>query len=1221
MKPTNLKISQFCRFALLLSILLGIQVKVFAQGCGTLNFSYTTKESRCVATGEIAVQVVGGVGPFNFEVTGPVNPPVTSTNIISGLPPGTYSITVRDVGNHGCTVTHNNVVVTGTYNSPSFLLSKLNTTCRGNDGVITVQTQSGGRAPFTYRIGAGSASGIGTTNSSGLFPNLIPGNYNIVLEDSCGNIQTRNETITSFTWSLHTVDVTEVGCDSADIAIRLVDNAGNVNISGTAFNGFLYGIVNASGDTAWVSLHTFRFLIQNKRNINVVAKDPCGVIKPGAWNRPAALMPGVGSIAFSDQLCHTFTATVTNKQNLTDPQFCLYNNANEQVGCNNSGVFTNIPYGTYCIRVYDNCFDTVIVRCFTSRPPTPSVNAAVVLSNQTCNTFTATVSGQTNLSSPMYCLLNAANDTVSCNATGTFPNIPYGNYCIRIKDACYDTTIVRCFTSARPAPFINAVRVTSASCNSLEVDLAGQANLGNGRFCLYDANMVLIECNSTGVFTNIPQGNYCIRTISDCGDTSAPYCVDTRVNRPVVGGSVIVTNRRCNRIDVSVGGTSNLNNPEFCLINSNNQVDSCNTTGIFTNIPYGSYCIRIKNDPLCYDTTITRCFTEVKPPITVTANLTQSNTTCTSFTATITGTGLTTPTYRLFNSSNVVIGTNTSGIFNNLPYGTYCVDVVDACDTTIRVCETFQPQRGITLSSYVTCTIGSATVAAQIQSRNNPYTFHFYHPNGSLLHTVANTWSNWVSVDLPALPAGTQYKVVGTDNCGRKDSSYVTPVATIVTRNVVVRPRCPSGIWQNGSSDLAVTVTSNLFTTTPRLFKKDDVVINQNHNSRAGNTFNFLNLGPGTYIIEYTMQQCNSKAYDTVVVRPYVNPMQRNSAIYQCDNNSFTVNTNAVNGIGPFTYAIFGSTPATPSIIAGPQASPFFTINNGTTYSLVRLRAIDACGNAALDDAAVLPLGNVVITANRRCLFDNITLSVDTIPNAVYQWYKKTSPTDSTLVGTGLSYNIPFMTNDDRATYVSKITVNNNCLTKLAYTTLNGQCHNEVLPVQIKLSGISKGTSNLLKWNVDNDRDVILYTLERKQRGTEAFAAISEWMKNTSPSHQFIDDAPSNGNNIYRLKVHTVSGKTFYSNQLSLLGNMQAAMYVFPNPVTNEFVLNISSSISSYSVMLLDATGRIVMTHTLNNVTDISKSFNRNGLKRGVYLLQILNRNDNRKEVFKLIFN
>jgi hypothetical protein len=225
-------------------------------------------------------------------------------------------------------------------------------------------------------------------------------------------------------------------------------------------------------------------------------------------------------------------------------------------------------------------------------------------------------------------------------------------------------------------------------------------------------------------------------------------------------------------------------------------------------------------------------------------------------------------------------------------------------------------------------------------------------------------------------------------------------------------------------------------------------------------------------------------------------------------------------------------------------------------------------------------------------------------------------------VGTGLSYNIPFMTNDDRATYVCKITVNNNCLTKLAYTTLNGQCHNGVLPVQIQLSGISKGASNVLRWNVDNDRDVILYTLERKQHGSGVFAAIVEWMKTVSPSHQFIDDALLNGTNIYRLKVHTSSGQTFYSNQLSLAGNMQAAMFVYPNPVTNEFVLNISSSsISSYSVMLLDATGKIVMTHTLNNITRISKSFNRNGLKSGVYLLQILNRNDNRKEAFKLIFN
>jgi hypothetical protein len=1223
MKPAHQKTHLLLfRFALLLIFQTGTQFETVAQGCGTLNFTYTTKESRCVATGEIVVMVSGGVGPFNFEVTGPINPPITSSNIITGLPPGAYTVTVRDVGTPGCAVTQTNIIVTGSYSAPSFTLSKVNATCLGNNGMIAVNTLSGGRAPFIYRIGAGSASGIGTTSSTGNFTNLVPGNYNIILEDSCGNIQTRNESITAFTWSVNTVNVTMVGCDSADVTIRLADGSGNVNTSGTAFNGFLYGLVNAPGDTTWVNNHMFRFLMQNKRVVNVVAKDPCGVIKPGSWVLPAAQMPGVGSVMFSNQLCNTFTATVSNQQNLTDPLFCFYNSANVQVGCNNSGVFNNIPYGPYCIRVFDNCFDTTIVRCFISRPTAPSVNAAVGLSNQNCNTFTASITGQANLSSPVYCLLNANNDTISCNATGVFTGLDYGNYCIRIKDACYDTTISRCFTSSRPAPFINAVRVTSASCNSLEVDLAGQANLGNGRFCLYNGNMVLIECNNTGIFTNIPQGNYCIRTISDCGDTSAPYCVDTRVNRPVVGANVIVTNRRCNKIDVSVGGTSNLNNPEFCLINSNNQIDSCNTTGIFTNIPYGSYCIRVKNDPLCYDTTIIRCFSEAKPPITVTANLTQSNTTCSTFTATITGTGLTTPTYNLYNSSNALIGTNTSGIFNNLSYGTYCVDVVDACDTTIRVCQTFQPQRGVTLSSYVTCTIGAATVAAQMQSRNNPYTFQFYHPDGRLLHTVANTWSNWVSVDLPALPAGTQYKVVGIDNCGRRDSAYVTPVATIVNRNVVISPRCPSGIWPDGSSDIAVTVTSNLFTTTPRLFKKDEVIINQNHNSRAGNTFHFMNQGPGTYIIEYTMQQCNSRTYDTVIVGPYVNPVQRNSAIYQCDNNSFTVNTDAVNGIGPFTYAIIASSPATPSIIAGPQPNPFFTINNGTTYSLARLRAVDACGNAALADAAVLPLGNVVITADRRCLFENITLSATAIPNAVYQWYKKTSPTDSALVGTGLSFNIPFMTNDDRATYVSRVTVNNDCLTRLSYTTLDGQCHNEVLPVHIQLHGNIINNSHLIQWSMDNDRVIYSITIERKLRGATAFSILREYVHQEFNDRQFFDEQPPAGISSYRLKVTTKSGKTFYSNLVSLDNGEQGNMSVFPNPVKNEFVVSINNrSVESYSMVLFDATGRTVMTHAFSNITTVNQVFKRNGLKSGIYVLQIRNLADNRKEIFKLILN
>jgi hypothetical protein len=61
-------------------------------------------------------------------------------------------------------------------------------------------------------------------------------------------------------------------------------------------------------------------------------------------------------------------------------------------------------------------------------------------------------------------------------------------------------------------------------------------------------------------------------------------------------------------------------------------------------------------------------------------------------------------------------------------------------------------------------------------------------------------------------------------------------------------------------------------------------------------------------------------------------------------------------GSAPYTYQIIGSAPSLPSINTVTQASPVFNITNGITYSLVRLRAIDACGNATLNDVSILPL-------------------------------------------------------------------------------------------------------------------------------------------------------------------------------------------------------------------------------------------------------------------------
>src|SRR3982751_1282431 len=81
----------------LLPLLLFLFFRSAAQDCSSLSISYTTSESRCIATGSIHVNVTGGSGSYTYKAVGPVSTPNTSSNNITGLPKGYYTIFVKDL--------------------------------------------------------------------------------------------------------------------------------------------------------------------------------------------------------------------------------------------------------------------------------------------------------------------------------------------------------------------------------------------------------------------------------------------------------------------------------------------------------------------------------------------------------------------------------------------------------------------------------------------------------------------------------------------------------------------------------------------------------------------------------------------------------------------------------------------------------------------------------------------------------------------------------------------------------------------------------------------------------------------------------------------------------------------------------------------------------------------------------------------------------------------
>ena len=139
--------------------------------------------------------------------------------------PGTYVITVRD-GN-GCT----NTVTAEVFDF--FAISADATsfpTCNAGDGVITVNT-TGGSGNFEFQLrDAGTLANIGPAQSSNVFNNVLPGDYNILVTDLSSNttplcsdeaivnVSTVNTPVITATPSS---DVTCFGADNGTISVEL----------------------------------------------------------------------------------------------------------------------------------------------------------------------------------------------------------------------------------------------------------------------------------------------------------------------------------------------------------------------------------------------------------------------------------------------------------------------------------------------------------------------------------------------------------------------------------------------------------------------------------------------------------------------------------------------------------------------------------------------------------------------------------------------------------------------------------------------------------------------------------------------------------------------------------------------------------------------------------------------------------------------------------------
>jgi hypothetical protein len=1124
--------------------------QLIAQPCATLTATAVSFESRCASTGTIRISALNGSGMYNYSVTGPVSTPYTSDSVITGLPAGSYTVSVRDVVNDCIYTLPLAVIVDGDYRDPRFELSKTNVTCiNGTDGTIKVDSVFYGREPFSYTIIAPSSAGIGTTNSTGSFTGLPAGNYFIQQRDSCGGIQTRNITILDYNWSITPYSVTRVLCDSADVFIGLRDIFGFTNTADTVFNGFTYGIVTPDGDTILSSVNSFRMKLGDFRSLHIFVTDKCGNTKRVNWFETT--VPRVANaVTITNQTCFDFSVFVTGQQNLTTPQYCLYDSLDNLISCDSNGVFNNLSWGSYCIKITDACYDTVITRCFNVVKPVPSVAANVTVSyGDDCRIVTVSITGQTNLFNPVFCLYDSADVLITCNTTGIFGNVPVGRYCMRITGSiCNDTTLIRCFEVV-PLPVGpgSGPEFSNFSCNTFTGRISGTAGLGNANYCLYDSIGTLLRCNNTGVFDSLAFGSYCITVevsvaAGGCADTVFSRCFTVTKPLPVLGPLSI--SKTCNSFSMLPQSYENFFNPEFCLYRDTVLI-GCNQTGVFTNLPFGNYCLYAKDS--CTDSTLQRCF-EVRPD-----SLT------------------------------------------------------------------------ITVNARPSCEVGKTKINGTVNSNFPPFTITLYDTAGVVLSTIITNSTDFIFDSLSNLQLNARYRITVQDSCGSLAEVFTEPVISQITSSRRIIPNCPGGTYLNGSSDVELTLTSNLGKLIPRIIKKNgiNVTINYTFSNTAQTIFTFKNLEPGTYIIRKRISnECSITLFDTVTVLTYNYPALQNSSLYRCDDNSFNISAVTAGGINPYMYEITGSIPSSPSIISAvPQASPVFTINNGTAYSLVRLRVTDACGNASINDVSTVPLINFVVNSDGGCIDSAVTLRVDSLAGASYRWYKRVLPNDSVLISTSSAYYLPTVSVADTGLYFCRVVLNNGCISRLSRYYLDGLCGGLLSDENIQLTARRNTNAVNVTWQLTQELGVNYFEVEVKRAGMRQFVVLETVKATNAAGYSVTDVTPGNGLTQYRIKAIHESGKTTYSNIATVKAeDITGSLSVYPNPA--QTIVNIRSNTfirGNYSLKLYNINNKLMYETKVKAEQQISFQRPAN-LPPGVYLLHVSDTVTNEIHVLKIIF-
>lgn len=1112
--------------------------------------SFTSLSCPNGSTGTIEVQngtTAGGGSPYTYELLppSPVSRPAQNNNAFNNLPPGTYTVRLKDVCGTAATATVN----VGAATAPTFTATTLSTGCASSSsGSLVIAPAATTIGPYGFElISPGPAirpvqgSNIANTTSS-IFTNLNAGTYTVRMTDGCGVKVTNTTTISAPVALAFPAGSTSVPSCTAGSTGMIT-----VAVPATGLGAYKYELIAPSPVTR---APQYSRIFNNVPTGNYVIRitDSCGTqIDNSATPLAVAAATAPTLTVTNSASCATATGTITCSSPAANQGGGTYLYAliapSPVTRPNQSApIFTGLPAGAYTVQITDQCglTGTVTTTIAAAGAFTPAVGGStascsgigyigqIVVTNPqnyTPGGPIPTGSGGGNYTFTLYDATNTiliAGPQASNLFSTVTPLAGTPTHTIRVTDVCGNTSTTTA-TINPPAALTNATIVaTTPSCAAgntgvIKISVQSGGGLPPLTYALLDAvtSAVVAGPQSGTSFNGVPANatGYLVKTTDACGNSTinptallfpaavAPTAtvVTTASCAGSSTGSIVVT--------PGIGATLAGGTFSYALYDAANTViqRAAQPSPVFSNVAAGSYTVRI----------IDRCGTDGTVSAIIASGVTAPTAagtvsgTCSggaSGVITSSSTGGSLPiTYTLSDqvTSTVIAGPQANNIFSGLSAGTYIVTVTDACGTltasTNIVVGDLIATPTISTTSAIDC-IGTAIIAAYGGGGSGgPYTYAMCSGSG------CTSFGAYSSSSTFSISASGTYRLSVKDRCGNATSS-ADIVINIPTKAVV------TGVTKAGNCGATtITVSASNAPNTP-YYSVDGV-----------------NFGPTNSVV-------NTGCHNVRV-------SDFNAGFFGCASDAFNFSVYALPTLQPVTASdvncINGEVTVTTNIAGGSLGCT----GSGAAFG-IKLSACTGCSGAA--DA------------------------VGTI---------KSGPT--------ATFNLSGATAASFAPVVTESAVEQCAGSGINLDFIANFCGGTPLPIRLEyFRGFKNGSSNDLDWKVTCTGNTDAHmTLERSGNGRN-FSAIytlnATAVRCLQPfSHP--DESPLNGINYYRLKMTDANGKAGYSNIVALVNPNRGfnLVSIQPNPVkkADEAGLVINSLVQdAVEIVLTDLSGRKLST-------------------------------------------